>query len=172
MLSYIYIHSCSLSLLSRLQHSSAESKQQSSVSHRSLGSVSVPLLHWKRQPSASDQLLRTISVPLLAWQRHLLWLCCRHTHYISKLPDSRQAFDEQLAQFYAKHGAVLSLPSIQHTPLDCYTIFNAVAQRGGFEGVSGTRSVFHGATAPSVCIRHNISLCFVPAVVEGCFEHS
>jgi len=67
----------------------------------------------------------------------LLW--CRYTHYISKLPDSRLAFDEQLAQFYAQHGATLSPPSILQTPLDCYTIFNAVAQRGGFEGVSGTR---------------------------------
>lgn len=63
----------------------------------------------------------------------------RYTHYISKLPDSRLAFDEQLAQFYAQHGATLSPPSILQTPLDCYTIFNAVAQRGGFEGVSGTR---------------------------------
>lgn len=67
----------------------------------------------------------------------LLW--CRYTHYISKLPESRLAFDEQLAQFYSQHGATLSPPSILQTPLDCYTIFNAVAQRGGFEGVSGTR---------------------------------
>ncbi|DBA81296.1 TPA: hypothetical protein ACH3X2_14274 [Trebouxia sp. C0005] len=63
----------------------------------------------------------------------------RYTHYISKLPESRLAFDEQLAQFYSQHGATLSPPSILQTPLDCYTIFNAVAQRGGFEGVSGTR---------------------------------
>ncbi len=69
----------------------------------------------------------------------LLLLWCRYTHYISKLPDSRLAFDEQLGQFYAQHGATLSPPSILQTPLDCYTIFNAVAQRGGFEGVSGTR---------------------------------
>ncbi|KAL0039615.1 hypothetical protein WJX77_003445 [Trebouxia sp. C0004] len=63
----------------------------------------------------------------------------RYTHYISKLSDSRHAFEEQLAQFYGQHGATLSPPSILQTPLDCYTIFNAVAQRGGFEGVSGTR---------------------------------
>jgi hypothetical protein len=69
----------------------------------------------------------------------LLLLWRRYTHYISKLPDSRLAFDEQLAQFYGQHGATLSPPSILQTPLDCYTIFNAVAQRGGFEGVSGTR---------------------------------
>lgn len=63
----------------------------------------------------------------------------RHVHYVSKLPSSRQAFEEQLAQFYSQHGAVLTPPSILHTPLDCYTVFNAVAERGGFEGVSGTR---------------------------------
>ncbi len=64
---------------------------------------------------------------------------CRYTHYISKLPDSRQAFDEQLAQFYAKHGAVLSPPTIQGALLDLLTVFNAVAQKGGFEAVSGLR---------------------------------
>ncbi|KAL3143597.1 hypothetical protein ABBQ38_002394 [Trebouxia sp. C0009 RCD-2024] len=63
----------------------------------------------------------------------------RHVHYVSKLPGSRQAFEEQLAQFYSERGAVLSPPSILHIPLDCYTVFNAVAERGGFEGVSGTR---------------------------------
>ena len=64
---------------------------------------------------------------------------CRYIHYISKLPDSRQAFEEQLAQFYAKHGATLVPPSILQIPLDCYVVFNAVAERGGFEGVSATR---------------------------------
>lgn len=64
---------------------------------------------------------------------------CRHIHYVSKLPESREAFDEQLAEFYAKHGAVLSHPSILQIPLDLYTIFTAVAERGGYEGVSGTR---------------------------------
>ena len=64
---------------------------------------------------------------------------CRHVHYVSKLPGSRQAFEEQLGQFYSQHGAVLSPPSILHVPLACYTIFNSVAERGGFEGVSGTR---------------------------------
>lgn len=68
-------------------------------------------------------------------------------HYVSKLPDSRQAFDDQLADFYAKHGAVLSAPSILQIPLDLYTVFNAVAERGGYEGVSGTRSVVAAAAA-------------------------
>ena len=60
---------------------------------------------------------------------------------MSKLPDSRQAFEEQLASFYGKHGAILTPPSILQIPLDCYIVFNAVAERGGYEGVSGTRHV-------------------------------
>ena len=60
---------------------------------------------------------------------------------MSKLPDSRQVFEEQLALFYDKHGAILTPPSILQIPLDCYIIFNAVAERGGYEGVSGTRHV-------------------------------
>ena len=60
---------------------------------------------------------------------------------MSKLPESHQAFEEQLAQFYAKHGAILTPPSILQIPLDCYLVFNAVAERGGYEGVSGTRYV-------------------------------
>ena len=68
-------------------------------------------------------------------------MLCRYIHYVSKLPDSRQAFEEQLAQFYAKHGAILTPPSILQIPLDCYIVFNAVAERGGYEGVSGTRHV-------------------------------
>ena len=68
-----------------------------------------------------------------------LFCYCRYTHYISKLPDSREAFDERLVQFYSQHGAVLAPPTIQQTPLDLYTIFNAVAQKGGYEAVSGTR---------------------------------
>ncbi|KAL3149349.1 hypothetical protein ABBQ32_002153 [Trebouxia sp. C0010 RCD-2024] len=63
----------------------------------------------------------------------------RHVHYVSKLPGSRRAFEKQLAQFYSQHGAVLSPVSILRVPLDCYTVFKAVAARGGFEGVSGTR---------------------------------
>ncbi|KAL3133012.1 hypothetical protein ABBQ38_006921 [Trebouxia sp. C0009 RCD-2024] len=63
----------------------------------------------------------------------------RHVHYVSKLPGSRHAFQKQLARFYSGHGAVLTPVSILHVPLDCYTVFKAVAARGGYEGVSGTR---------------------------------
>lgn len=63
----------------------------------------------------------------------------RYTHFVSKLPASRQAFDEQLGQFYSEHNAILSPPSIKGNTLDCYTIFNAVAQKGGYEAVSDTR---------------------------------
>ena len=68
---------------------------------------------------------------------------------MSKLPESREAFEEQLAEFYSKHGAVLSAPSIMQIPLDLHTIFKGVAERGGYEGVSGTR---YGTTAaPGQC---------------------
>ena len=67
-------------------------------------------------------------------------LDCRYTHFVSKLPASRQAFDEQLRQFYSEHNAILSPPSIKGNILDCYTIFSAVAQKGGYEAVSDIRS--------------------------------
>ena len=76
---------------------------------------------------------------LLTMRPAVVHLPCRHIHYVSKLPDSRQAFDKQLAQFYAEHGAILLPPTILHIPLDCYTVFCAVAERGGYEGVTGTR---------------------------------
>lgn len=80
-----------------------------------------------------------------------LHLSCRYIHYVSKLPESQQAFEEQLAQFYAKHGAILTPPSILQIPLDCYIVFNAVAERGGYEGVSGTR---HVELNTCICFTH------------------
>lgn len=44
-----------------------------------------------------------------------------------------------LADFYKVQEAILAPPSIAHVPLDCFFIFKAVAERGGYEGVSGTR---------------------------------
>ena len=81
------------------------------------------------------------AVPIAELSPVIVHVTCRYIHYVSKLPDSRQAFEEQLAQFYGKHGAILTPPSILQIPLDCYTVFNAVAERGGYEGVSGTRYV-------------------------------
>lgn len=64
---------------------------------------------------------------------------CRHTHYVSKVPDSEEGFNAALADFYNTHAAILAPPNIAHVPLDCYFIFKAVAERGGYEGVSGVR---------------------------------
>ena len=63
----------------------------------------------------------------------------RHTHYVSKVPESREAFDKALAAFYEERQAILAPPNIAHVPLDCYFIFRSVAERGGYEGASGTR---------------------------------
>lgn len=95
-------------------------------------------IDWRMSPVnvPQMQLLYCIRIQRSAIAVHLP---CRYIHYVSKLPGSREAFEEQLAQFYGKHGATLVPPSILQIPLDCYVVFNAVAERGGFEGVSGTR---------------------------------
>lgn len=77
---------------------------------------------------------------------------CRHTHYVSKLPESREAFDKALAEFYEQHKATLAPPNIAHVPLDCFFLFNAVAQRGGYEGVSGTRLALHACPEKSLLL--------------------
>ena len=78
-------------------------------------------------------------------------IMCRHTHYVSKVPDSREAFDKALADFYKEREAILAPPNIAHVPLDCFFIFRSVAERGGFEGASGTRCVFVHAMLAMCC---------------------